>query len=481
MRLTFNQIINQLGVEAFVLPRNSEQVLETLVWDSRQVLPASIFAAIPGDTVDGNDYLLDAMNKGAAMLIASRQPGSEVQAAAESFGVGLAVVDDTEWAIGEIARLWRSFLKARVIGVTGSSGKTSTKELVASVLQQQFVTQKNPGNYNNLLGLPSTIINSTQDAELLVLEMGMEKRGEITRYCEISKPEVAVFTNIGVAHLLKLGTQDDIAEAKAELLVELPDGRGVAVLNGDDPYTEYLIEYSKARERDIEIIAYGLSDTNAVYAEGIQYDEHGMPEFTIRLASGNSIEVYLGMPGEHSVKNALAAAAIGEKLGVTPERIAQGLSEGRSVGLRSQFVSVGKALIYNDTYNANPDSMLAALKTLQNMDSSKPHIAVLGDMLELGSDEENMHRTIGVQAAASGLKTLITIGERARWIAEAAASSATNLSPEKLVVKQAADIQEAADLLLQKLDEAPIILVKASRGMALERVVEMLSDSYNIQ
>ena len=479
MELSSGTIINALGAKAEVYSQAAadKQIVSSLSWDSRTVKPGGVFVAIKGEHSDGNHFLMDALTTGAVLLVASSEPSLELLTEAHAKGAALIEVKDPEWAVGEIAKLWRTELAARVIGVTGSSGKTSTKELVASVLSQAYLTEKNPGNFNNLLGLPFTILSTSANTELLVLEMGMQHKGEIARYSEISNPEMAVFTNIGQAHKELLGSQEAIAEAKAELLEALPDGYGVAILNADDPYTAYLIQLGRLRERGVTTISYGLSDQAEVTAKDISYDSQGLPLFTLVLASGQSTTVKLSMPGEHSVVNALAAAALGELLGISIEQIATGLSEAQTVALRAEMVQIDEVLIINDSYNANPDSMAASLKTLALMDNVRPHIAVLGDMFELGSDEEALHRQVGKLAASSGLSQLITVGTRARFISEAAVSSATRSEGNALQVTHVSEWQEVIPMLQAELHKAPIILVKASRGMALERIVESLTSS----
>ncbi|MDR2956610.1 MAG: UDP-N-acetylmuramoyl-tripeptide--D-alanyl-D-alanine ligase [Coriobacteriales bacterium] len=471
MRLSQDQIISLLKAEPLVAPKDPTQVIESMVWDSRLVKKQGAFLALPGEQVDGNDYLGQAIEAEASLLIASRQPDAEVIAAAASSGIGLVKVADSQWALGEIALYWRRLLPVRVVAVTGSSGKTSTKELVGAVLVRRYRTQSNPGNYNNLIGLPATILDCQTETELLVLEMGMQKHGEITRYSEISQPEVAVFTNIGLAHLELLGSQDSIAEAKAELLWALPDNMGVAVLNGDDPYSSYLLETSKARQRGIQVIYYGLDQNNAVRAENVSFDINGCPEFDVLLSDGQRQTVKLQMPGEHNISNALAAAAVGELFDVSPADIKFALESSQPLALRQQTIDLpGGATILNDCYNANPGSMRAALQALQIMDTNRPHIAVLGDMLELGDTEADLHREIGEVAAGSGLSLLVTVGQRAKQTA--AAARACGMQAES--VQKTDDWQEAVTILQSELYRNPIILVKASRSMALERIVEAL-------
>ncbi|MCL2137297.1 MAG: UDP-N-acetylmuramoyl-tripeptide--D-alanyl-D-alanine ligase [Coriobacteriia bacterium] len=475
MKLTHKQIYQFLQARPQVSAKRPDDPLTSLTWDSREARPAGIFVAIKGEHSDGNEYLPDALAKGASLLIASRpSPPSLLQAVGQA-GAGLIEATDPEFVIGEIARLWRGSLAARVVGVTGSSGKTSTKELIASVLGTAYRVTKNQGNYNNLLGLPYTVLECGTEDDFLVLEMGMQQFGEISRYAEISSPEIAVVTNIGLAHLELLGSQEAIAQAKAELLLALPDGKGAAVLNGDDSYTEYLIEYSNLYKRNIEVLKFGFHGENTVSAKNIQFSASGMPRFDLVIGNQAVEGIQMQTPGEHNVKNALAAAAVGCYLSLPPDLIAQGIMETKTLALRSEVIDAGNMQIINDTYNANPDSVRAALKALQQMDVSRPHIAVLGDMLELGPSEQELHRQIGIEALSMGLSLLIAVGSRGAWIAEGARSgNALQGRSQGLPVISVDDWQEAVQLLLGEFDRSPIILVKASRSMGFERIVESL-------
>ena len=476
MQITVQQIADCLNTQPVLPPADAERLLTHITWDSRQVQPGGVFLAIVGEQTDGNDYLSEALNQGAALLIASRPVTAELKQQARTVGAAIIEVCDPEWAIGQIAAFWRQQLPARVIGVTGSSGKTSTKELVAAVLSRRYKTAKNPGNYNNLLGLPATILSCDVTSEILVLEMGMQCIGEIARYSEISRPEMAVYTNIGTAHIELLGSQQAILEAKSELLAALPPSGGPVIVNGDDPFTEALLREGLAAERDIEVIRYGFAATNQVYADHIEYDSRGMASFTLHLPD-DSCTIRLGIAGEHSIKNALAAAAIGYRLGVATDDIRQALQTASAVEHRQQRIELASgATIIDDSYNANPDSMRAALVTLAHMDKTRPHIAVLGDMLELGPDEDELHRGIGSVVAETNLSHLLTVGSRARHIAAAAREHGFDGSIDRLT-----EYSEAVEILSSTIadsaanpDGQPIILVKASHSIALDRIVDAL-------
>jgi len=474
MKLSTEQIISLLGCLPVVQAKNPDQMIESLTWDSRMVQAGGAFLALAGEHVDGNDFLEAALQQGAALLIASRPTSPSLRQQATEAGAAVIEVLDAEFSLGEIARYWRDFLTAQVIGVTGSSGKTSTKELIALVLGQRFKTQMSPGNFNNLLGLPAALLDCRSDTELLVLEMGMQHKGEISRYAQIARPQYAVFTNIGLAHLELLGSQRAIAEAKAELLIALPDQQGLAVLNGDDPMSDYLLQFSAAQKRGIQIIKYGLSNQHQVYASDLEFDQSGQPSFKVNLPENENFRVSLKLSGQHSVLNALAATAIAHLLGVSTGDIQTGLEAAEPMSQRQEIIEhpSGTRLI-NDCYNANPDSMRASLQAFNLMSPERVHIAVLGDMLELGPRQTELHKSIGNLVAELKLDMLVTVGERADWIAQAAAECGLEMNR----IHSFLDWQEAVKLLLPELRFEPIILVKASRSMALERIVEALSTS----
>ncbi|MCL2150888.1 MAG: UDP-N-acetylmuramoyl-tripeptide--D-alanyl-D-alanine ligase [Coriobacteriia bacterium] len=491
MRLTLSQIIAASGSQTLVAPADPGLLAESISWDSRQIQAGGVFLAIQGESVDGNDFCEAALDAGAALLIASRPPDVRLQDLASRRGAGLVYVAEPESALGDIAKLWRGLIKPRVIGVTGSSGKTSTKELIAAVLGGRYRTQANPGNYNNLLGLPATLLDCRDETEMLVLEMGMQGRGEIARYCEIARPDTAVYTNIGLAHLEFLGSQEAIAQAKSELLAALPTGGSLAVLNGDDPYTLYLLDHTAAASRGIEAVCYGLGLDNDVQASGLTFNNDGMPAFTAHLAGGGRLAIRLRIAGAHNVMNCLAALALGERLGVPEDAMQAAVEAARPLALRSEQIDLaGGSRVINDSYNANPDSMRASLLALRLMaqpdgggldgtpadaDPARPLIAVLGDMNELGADEEALHRQVGRLAAESGLALLVTVGAKARWIADQAALS--GMPAQR--IRQAAGWQEAVAILRPEIGRSrSIILVKASRGMALEHIVEALREEF---
>jgi UDP-N-acetylmuramoyl-tripeptide--D-alanyl-D-alanine ligase len=347
-------------------------------------------------------------------------------------------------------------LDLRVIGITGSVGKSTTKEVVAEVLGARYHTLRNPGNMNNEIGLPLTILRLGAGYERAVLEMGFYVIGEIQFLCDIAQPQIGVVTNIGTVHAERAGSQENIAKGKSELIQSLPED-GVAILNFDDPWVRKMEEKSKAR-----VFFYGLSPEADLWADGIE--GLGLDGIKFRLHyQGEVIHSHVPMIGRHSVHTALRAAAVGLNDGLSWQEIFEGLSHGhtqlRLVAVRSKT----GALILDDTYNAAPESMLAALNLLDEMDGRK--IAVLGDMLELGPYEKQGHEMVGLRAAQV-VKTLITLGPRARMIADAARRAGMK-SSQVLEFEQSEPI---LDWLNKNLTEKDSVLIKGSHGLRMDRL-----------
>ncbi|MDR1713195.1 MAG: UDP-N-acetylmuramoyl-tripeptide--D-alanyl-D-alanine ligase [Coriobacteriales bacterium] len=472
MRLTQAQIVAFSAATVLVPAADDQAAVVAFHWDSRNVQPNTAFIALPGERTDGNDYLQAALQAGASCLLASRRPSSDIWKQAQARGAALLLVEDAQQALFALAGAARQLLPAKVVAITGSSGKTSTKELAAAVLRAadpQLTVSG--GNHNNEVGLPATILAANPDSRLLVLEMGMYGLGEIAQLAAVAKPEVGIITNIGVAHLELLGSRENIARAKAELISALPDRSGVAILPGDDPYTPFIRATAAADQRELRILSYGLGPQNDIRASDIAYDQLGRPSFTLKGLAAAPVGVTLQLQGEHSVRNALAAAAAGIVCGLNLEQIAAALAAAEPFTMRQVNITLPNGtLLIDDTYNANPDSMRAALEVLASIEDDRPHIAVLGDMLELGPDELQLHADIGQQAAASGIDLLLAVGERSRAMAAAARRAGM---PQRCVIC-VPDARAAADYLLSKQRDAAVILVKASRGLGLEKVVQAL-------
>jgi UDP-N-acetylmuramoyl-tripeptide--D-alanyl-D-alanine ligase len=452
-------------------PEGNTPVITEAAIDSRQVIPGSMFVAIPGERADGHEFLTEAFKRGASFALIQK----DVDAAFRTLDlrVGLSAgsipelasplclrVENTLSALQQIARFWRRKLDLRVIGITGSVGKSTTKELVAEVLSQRYRTLKSPGNMNNEIGLPLSILRLSTGYQRAVLEMGFYVPGEIAFLCDIAQPQVGVVTNIGTVHAERAGSQEAIALGKSELVQALPED-GVAILNFDDPWVRKMEEKTRA-----QVFFYGLSSEADLWADNVE--GQGLEGIRFRLHyQRETLYVHVPLIGRHSVHTALRAAAVGLVEGLTWQEIFDGLNQGhtqlRLVVVRSRT----GALILDDTYNASPESMLAALNLLDELDGHK--IAVLGDMLELGQYERQGHEMVGLRAAQVA-DALLTLGGRAHMIAEAARRSGMRKSS----VLEFETLDQIVEWLNQNLTKNDSVLIKGSHGLHMDRIVNAL-------
>lgn len=452
----------------------ARQVITEASVDSRQAIPGSLFVALPGERVDGHDYVAEAFERGAAIALVQRDLSAQfpqLDLSADWKPEDLLAlgdnpfclrVPDTLGALQQIARFWRSQLKLRVIGITGSVGKSTTKELAAEVLEQRYRTLKNPGNMNNEIGLPLTLLRLTEGHERAVLEMGFYVPGEIRFLCEIARPQVGVITNIGEVHAERAGSVEAIARGKAELVEALPPApEGVAILNYDDTLVRRMSALTKAR-----IFFYGLDPQADLWADGVE--GLGLEGIRFRLHYRNeTLHLRVPLIGRHSVHTVLRASAVGLMDGLTWQEIVNGLRS-RQTQLRLVAVRAKSgALILDDTYNASPQSTMAALNLLEELEGRK--VAVLGDMLELGPYESRGHEMVGMRAAQV-VDELVTVGERGRIIARAA--SRAGLSTRRIT--ELKDSPEAIEFLQKRLSSQDVVLVKGSRGMGMDAIVAAL-------
>jgi UDP-N-acetylmuramoyl-tripeptide--D-alanyl-D-alanine ligase len=429
--------------------------------DSRRTTPGSIYVALRGERVDGHAFVADALRAGAAAALVER-PASLPE------DLGLApqvVVPDALNALQELAAWWRSRHAVRVVGITGSTGKTIAKEVTADVLSRSLVTLRNEGNLNSETGLPMTLLRLEPTHEAAVLEMSMYTVGEIARLAEISRPEVGIVLAVHPTHLERAGSIERIAAAKSELPAALPRD-GLAVLNADDARVAEMRDVTAAQVR-----TFGLGPAADVAATEVV--SHGLAgtEFTL-TAPWATRRLRSGTPGRHLVPHALAALATAEWLGVPLDDAAEALAAGSHAEHRMQVVEAASgATLVDDTYNASPVSVAAALEFLTEtpVGNGRRRIAVLGDMLELGPDEERLHREIGAQAAAAA-DAIVAVGPRGAWIAEGAAAAGASR------VARAADADDVVAVLEREV--APgvgdVVLLKASRGIGLDRAVDVL-------
>ena len=450
---------------------NANAVITEAAIDSRQVIPASLFVAIPGEKMDGHDFIADAFKRGASFALTQTEMPDSFRTldlrnglSAESpldLSTPLCLrVDNTVSALQQIARFWRRKLDLRVVGITGSVGKSTTKEMIAEVLGTRYHTLRNPGNLNNEIGLPLTILKLGSGYERAVLEMGFYVPGEIQFLCDIAQPQIGVVTNVGTVHAERAGSQEAIARGKSELIQALP-ADGVAILNFDDPWVRKMEEKSKA-----PVFFYGLSPEADLWADGIE--GLGLDGIRFRLHyKGETVHSHIPMIGRHSVHTALRATAVGLSDGLTWQEIFDGLLQGhaqlRLVAVRSKT----GALILDDTYNASPESMLAALNLLDEMDGRK--IAVLGDMLELGPYEKQGHEMVGMRAAQVA-RTLLTLGPRAHMIADAARRAGMKSAN----ILEFESSEPIIDWLNKHLTSNDAVLIKGSHGLRMDRITAVL-------
>ena len=446
------------------LVRSSERLIRGGAVDSRLVERGQLFAALAGERTDGHRFLGQAVERGAAALVVSRAPGADEL---ERLGdVTIVQVPDVLIALAAIATGWRARFDPLVVGVTGSFAKTSTKEAIVTVVGAAMPTLANEGNQNNEIGLPLTLLRLGPEHRAAVLEMGMYAGGEIADLARMAKPEIGVVTAVAGVHLSRMGTLAAIEKAKGELVEALPSD-GVAVLNQDDRRVRRMAEKTAAR-----ILGYGFSGDADVTADDVASAGFAGMRFTLRLPAqggGRPQRLAATIPslGRLSVHNALAAAAVGHAAGIPGPMIVAALAKGWSAPHRGEVHRVGGVTIIDDAYNASPPSVIAALDLLAGLPGRR--VAVLGEMLELGRGSVGGHRDVGTAAAATS-DLLVVVGPAAKPIAAGARDG--GLDPTRIV--EVRDREAALDLLRMRLRRGDVVLVKASRGVELDRLVEGL-------
>lgn len=428
--------------------------IESITTDSRQAAEGCLFVAVKGERVDGHDFIPSVFEKGAACVVCEREPehpsGSWIQ------------VKSSLQAIKDMAEFYRKQLDIQVVGITGSVGKTSTKEVIASVLSEKYRLLKTLGNFNNELGLPLTVFRLREEHQIAVLEMGISDFGEMHRLSKIARPDVCVITNIGQCHLEYLKDRDGVLRAKSEIFDFMqPEGR--IVLNGDDDKLSAVQEV-----KGVNPLFFGVESGREIYADEIE--PRGLKGIRCRIHAGEeSFGVQIPIPGFHMVLNALAATAVGISMGLTTEQVKSGIEKLQSLGGRFHMIEKGDMLIIDDCYNANPVSMKASLDVLK--DAERRTVAVLGDMFELGENEASLHREVGVYAGEKGINLLICTGELSSHMAEAAIRAG---GCETVV--HVPNLERLMEVLPRLVQGDDTILVKASHGMHFEKVVELLSE-----
>lgn len=446
----------------------TKQRVRRICLDTRSLHPGDLFVAIRGERFDGHDFVKAALVRGAVGAIVldsydvSRCAGKPLSKRVRPVIFG---VPDPLYAYQQLAACFRRRFAIPVVAVTGSNGKTTTKEMVASVMAHRWRILKTEGNLNNRFGVPQTLFRLQRQHQGAVIEMGVDNVGQTTRLCEIANPTIGIITNIGPDHLEFFGSMDVSAQAKAELLDLLPEN-GTAILNADDSYYDYLAARARCR-----VVAFGLSAKADVRAMDIIQDERNGTIFHLLLpGSVRRTTAHIRVQGEHNVVNALAAAAVGTALGLSGSTIAQGLSKFRPAAMRSQ-VSVCRGIkLIVDCYNANPASMTAAVRLLAQVRAKGKKIAVLGDMLELGPNAAQMHEEVGGFIARHGIDRLIACGTLGRGLAKGAREAGQD--PGHII--EVPDAHVAADAVKAIAKSGDVVLIKASRGMKLELVADAL-------
>ncbi len=421
--------------------------------DSRALQPGDLFVALSGERFDAHNFVAEAARRGAAAVIVERVP-TGIQP-----GCGVILVANSLLALQQLASNYRRSLTLQVIGLTGSNGKTSTKDLTACVLGDHFRVTKTEGNFNNHIGLPLTMLRARATDQIGVFELGMNHPGEIAPLAALAAPDVAIITNIGIAHIEFLKTREAIALEKG-MLAEALNPSGTLILNADDEFSDSIARRTKA-----DVITAGLARGD-VRGDELRADFAGT-RFTIQ-AHGHRVAAELPIPGEHMVRNALLAVAAGLVFGLSLEECAAGLKKIQLTKGRLEQKVVRGIQILDDTYNANPDSMSAALRTLAGMPATGRRIAVLGRMGELGTESERGHRQVGEVAAETHVDCLVGVGDEAAWIADAA----TRGGVESVVKVQ--NTEEATAVLRDLAQAGDVVLVKGSRSARMERIVEGL-------
>jgi UDP-N-acetylmuramoyl-tripeptide--D-alanyl-D-alanine ligase len=432
--------------------------------DTRTLREGDLFVALRGPNFDGHAFTASAAARGAAGMVVEEGAGIVLDPAAER-GVPFVVrVPDTLRALGDLAATVRRQYQGKVIAVTGSNGKTTTKEMIAAILAVRWKVARSPGNFNNLVGVPLSIFGVQEEHQALVVEAGMNRPGEIGRLTDIAFPDVGVITSIAAAHLEHLGGMDGIRDAKGELL-ERMKSNAVAVLNADDPLVMSLSPKFTGR-----VVTFGLRPGLDVRAEKLVARVDGETSFDLVTSQGRA-RVVTSFLGVHNVQNALAAAAAAGVLGFSLDEVREGLGRCRPIPQRLEPVSLPDGIrVINDCYNANPGSVRAAVETFLSLVSRGGRCVLLGDMLELGGHAREAHEEIGAFMARSKVDLLVTVGRES----EAAARAFLETAAAGQRVRHLAGIEEAAAFLARELKPGDLLLVKGSRGMALERVIPLL-------
>ncbi|WP_280771549.1 UDP-N-acetylmuramoyl-tripeptide--D-alanyl-D-alanine ligase [Salipaludibacillus daqingensis] len=455
IKRTFKDIAVWVNGEAVGTEANLVEI-SGVSTDTRTIQKGNLYIPIVGENFNGHDFVTGAVENGAVGAIWQKdQPNPPAD-------VPLIYVEDTLLALQDLAKNYLASLPTKVVAITGSNGKTTTKDMVTSVLSTTYKVQKTVGNYNNHIGMPLTILQLEEDTEIAVLEMGMSGRGEIELLSKLAKPEAAIITNIGESHLQDLGSREGISEAKFEITAGLREN-GTLVIHGDEPLLTEKVEHTS-----FHVMTFGSTEKNDYYPMQIEQKSDGT-HFTIER--GGTTEFFIPVLGKHNINNALSAIAIAQQLNVSIPDIKKGLETIKITGMRTELIQGKDGVAFiNDAYNASPTSMRAAIELLQDLKQYNKKIVVLGDMLELGDKEVAFHFEVGKGIDTNKIDYVFTFGELGRNIAEGAKE---NFSENRVFAYD--DKQALIAKLKDTVDDGDIVLVKGSRGMKLEEVVTALA------
>ena len=479
--LTVDEILKATG--GTVIKESSVSVFKGLSTDSRSTSKGTLFLPIIGERFDGHDFIATAIKEGASGSLV--QGGLEGKYKAIFGDATLILVDDTLKALGDIARFWRSKFEIPVIAVTGSSGKTTTKEMMAGIIGLAKRVLKSRGNFNNLIGLPLTLLEMNTSHEAAILEMGTNARGEIGRLTRIAKPDVGLITNIGPAHLEGLESMDVVKKEKWDLFNNMKN-RGVAIINNDDDLLSALAGRWKGKsvtfgiEKDADVRAERITNkipSNSPLKKGRSLNRGMGTNFALKI-DGNSRELTMSTAGEHNIYNALAAAASSLAVGIEYDLICKGLTSFKPISGRMEILKLKNgAFLIDDAYNANPASVSAALKTLKNLRGKHGSTVILGDMLELGVWAEEMHEGIGSLMADTGVDTIFLRGKLVRMVAKGAIKK--GLKNDRIFFHETTE--DIVAHLKSYLKKGDWMLVKGSRKMKMGEVVEEIIREFGLE
>lgn len=459
-------------VSGKIIQGNQDCLISRISIDSRTLIPGDLFFAIIGPNFDGHDFIVEAFNKGAMGAVACKSVGSLLQNKEIDKDKIIIEVKDTLSALQDWSKHYKDKFKTFNICVTGSNGKTTTKEIIAHILSQEFLLLKTSGNYNNEIGIPLTLLRLNKSHKLLVAEMGMRGLGEIKTLASFIPPDLAVVTNIGEAHIGLLGSRDNIFKAKSELLQSL-DKDGIAVINKDDPYFFKMLEIVKTKK----VYTFGIENRSDIMACNIRMVSDKGIRFTLEVQNDKSREIYFPLLGRYNIYNALAAVAVAFALGIELDLIERGLSSFKPLDLHMQLSNFCNGIkILNDSYNASPISVKSALDTLTEVAQNNRKIAILGDMLELGEKTEVYHREIGKKVAKLSINILITVGQGGKIIAQS--SKEEGMAKERVFSFEKNEKGILAKKLLNLTKPGDFILLKGSREMKMEEILEFWQKKY---